>query len=618
MRYRDGRRSLCLSSQSGCPLTCTFCATGAMRFGRNLTASEIVDQALHFRRREEVNHAVYMGMGEPLLNVDAVLASALRLPDLGITHRRTTISTVGWMPGLRRFVDEIEQPIRLAVSVHAADPEKRSELMPVQDRYPLADVLAECRRYVELRRRKVFVEYVMLAGVNDSAADAKALAAALDARAFKVNLIPYNPIRAQDRHLRAQMPVARTTEGGTYAGSSREAIERFKGILERARIPATVRLTRGRDIEAACGQLAAAMRTVAARSRRTALASTAGERLPSRGGCSDRVNGADGAERPGTRGRQVVPRAKRRRPCRAGSGRLDRARRKRWRSSGRAGRGSRPRSRCSSARSAVEPRDEGREGRLVPAVHEVGVQAEAARGDLRTARGTRVEDDEDERRHRDRVRRRDRRRPRVPHVPPVVRAVEARPSQQFGNVAGAGGCVPRGSRGWSPRRGRRPARRSSRRRARGRLRDALPSAFPAIIFRPAGKAADRRRGAPDVVDESPSGRMAAGRGRASAPSTRKSRRRELQTSFPRGAWRVWWPRPSSRCRGTCGCARVPGCPGYLIGSSLLRWLNRHSRTMFGPPGKLDEREREASADAPAIPRAARSGTMRSARLTWPD
>jgi 23S rRNA (adenine2503-C2)-methyltransferase len=239
MRYRDGRRSLCLSSQSGCPLTCTFCATGAMRFGRNLTASEILDQALHFRRRETVNHAVYMGMGEPFLNVDEVVASALRLPDLGITHRRTTISTVGWMPGLRRFVDEVEQPIRLALSIHAADPAKRSELMPVNDRYPLADVLAECRRYVELRRRKVFVEYVMLAGVNDSPADAKALASVLDGRSFKVNLIPYNPT-------------------GLYEGSSRESIERFRSVLERARIPATVRLTRGRDIAAACGQLAAA------------------------------------------------------------------------------------------------------------------------------------------------------------------------------------------------------------------------------------------------------------------------------------------------------------------------------------------------------------------------
>ena len=239
MRYRDGRRSLCLSSQSGCPLTCTFCATGAMRFGRNLTAWEILDQALHFRRREPVNHAVYMGMGEPFLNVDAVLDSAARLPDLGITHRRTTISTVGWMPGLRRFVDDVDQPIRLALSIHAADSQKRSELMPVNDRYPLADILAECRRYYDLRRRKVFVEYVMLAGVNDSSADARALAGALDGRTFKVNLIPYNPT-------------------GLYEGSSRETIERFKSVLERARIPATVRLTRGRDIEAACGQLASA------------------------------------------------------------------------------------------------------------------------------------------------------------------------------------------------------------------------------------------------------------------------------------------------------------------------------------------------------------------------
>ncbi len=238
MRYRDGRRSVCLSSQSGCPLTCTFCATGQMRFGRNLTASEILDQVLHFRRVEPVNHVVYMGMGEPFLNADSVLASALRLPDVGVTPRRTTISTVGWMPGLRRFVDEVEQPIRLALSIHAADPALRSELMPVNDRYPLEDVLAECRRYVALRRRKVFVEYVLLAGVNDSPAAARALAAVLDGSSFKVNLIPYNPT-------------------GRFEGSSRETIERFKAVLHRSHIPATVRLTRGRDIEAACGQLAA-------------------------------------------------------------------------------------------------------------------------------------------------------------------------------------------------------------------------------------------------------------------------------------------------------------------------------------------------------------------------
>jgi 23S rRNA (adenine2503-C2)-methyltransferase len=239
MRYGDGRRSLCLSSQSGCPLTCTFCATGQMQFGRNLTASEILDQALHFRRIEVVDHAVFMGMGEPMLNIDAVVEAARALPDLGITHRRTTISTVGWLPGLRRFVDEVEEPIRLALSLHAPSEELRSELMPVNDRYPLADVLAECRRYFELRRRKVFVEYVMLAGVNDRVEQARALADLLDPKVFKVNLIPYNPT-------------------GMFEGSTRKAIAAFKDVLDRARIPATVRLTRGRDIAAACGQLAAA------------------------------------------------------------------------------------------------------------------------------------------------------------------------------------------------------------------------------------------------------------------------------------------------------------------------------------------------------------------------
>jgi 23S rRNA (adenine2503-C2)-methyltransferase len=241
MRYRDGRRTICISSQSGCPLTCTFCATGAMQFGRNLTPSEILDQALHFRRLEELDNCVFMGMGEPFLNFDNVIAAARRLPDAGITHRRTTISTVGWLPGLTRFVDQVEEPIRLALSLHAANPALRSQLMPVNDRYPLPDVLAECLRYVELRGRKVYIEYVMLEGVNDTPRHAAELAALLDAKAFKVNLIPYNPT-------------------GVYGGSSRDTIAAFKQVLDRARIPATVRLTRGRDIAAACGQLAAGPR----------------------------------------------------------------------------------------------------------------------------------------------------------------------------------------------------------------------------------------------------------------------------------------------------------------------------------------------------------------------
>jgi len=251
MRYRDGRRSLCLSSQSGCPLTCTFCATGAMAFGRNLTASEILDQALHFRRLTEVDHAVFMGMGEPMLNLDEVLTAARRLPDLGITHRRTTVSTVGWLPGLRRFVDEVDKPIRLALSLHAADDELRSTIMPVNERYPVADIVAECRRQAEATRRRVFVEYVMLAGVNDAPEQAQSLAQLLGRDHFKVNLIPYNPT-------------------GLYEGSSRERIAAFRHELERARVPVTVRLTRGRDIEAACGQLAAAPRV----RRRSASGST--------------------------------------------------------------------------------------------------------------------------------------------------------------------------------------------------------------------------------------------------------------------------------------------------------------------------------------------------------
>jgi 23S rRNA (adenine2503-C2)-methyltransferase len=238
MRYRDGRRSLCLSSQSGCPLTCTFCATGQMRFGRNLTAWEIVDQALYFRQHQSVDHAVFMGMGEPMLNLDNVLAACRRLPDIGITHRRTAISTVGWIPGIERMAEQ-DMPLRLALSLHAADPALRSELMPVNDRYPLEDVIAACRDYYGRKRRQVFIEYVMLAGVNDSHVQAVQLAELLDPRMFKVNLIPYNPT------------------GSDFAGSTPKAIGAFREELERRGLGATVRLTRGRDIDAACGQLAA-------------------------------------------------------------------------------------------------------------------------------------------------------------------------------------------------------------------------------------------------------------------------------------------------------------------------------------------------------------------------
>ena len=282
------RRSVCLSSQSGCPLTCTFCATGAMRFARNLSASEIVDQALHFRRSCELDgplpsNCVFMGMGEPLLNLDSVLAACQRLPDLGISHRHTAISTVGWIPGIEALAEQ-EMPLRLALSVHAAEEALRSQLMPVNERHPLRDVIDACRAFYARKRRRVFVEYVMLAGVNDSYAQALELARLLSgperstaerppraartrrasggrgdsgsggernaAAIFKVNLIPYNPISA-----------ARTAgENGSvrpaYTGSTPAAIAAFRDALRSRGIPTTVRLTRGREIAAACGQLA--------------------------------------------------------------------------------------------------------------------------------------------------------------------------------------------------------------------------------------------------------------------------------------------------------------------------------------------------------------------------
>jgi 23S rRNA (adenine2503-C2)-methyltransferase len=260
MRYRDGRRSICLSSQSGCPLTCTFCATGQMKFARNLTASEIVDQALHFHRMqrdgERLSNCVFMGMGEPMLNLDNVLAACERLPDLGIGHRHTAISTVGWIPGIEALAEQ-DMPLRLALSLHAADEALRSELMPVNERYPLSDVIVACRDFYARKRRRVFVEYVMLKGVNDRYEQALALARLLTSAGptgarrvsaptdsagnsiFKVNLIPYNPT------------------GSPFEGSTRASIGAFRDALQANGVPATIRLTRGQDIDAACGQLAA-------------------------------------------------------------------------------------------------------------------------------------------------------------------------------------------------------------------------------------------------------------------------------------------------------------------------------------------------------------------------
>jgi 23S rRNA (adenine2503-C2)-methyltransferase len=179
-----------------------------------------------------------MGIGEPMMNIDNVLTACERLTALGITHRRTAISTVGWVPGIRRLA-ESDMPIRLALSLHAPEDALRSQIMPVNERYPLAEVLEACEAHYERKRRQIFIEYVMLAGVNDGYAQAVQLAQLLDPRIYKINLIPYNPTDA------------------TYDGSSRNAIDAFKAALEEHGLRATVRLTRGRDIDAACGQLAA-------------------------------------------------------------------------------------------------------------------------------------------------------------------------------------------------------------------------------------------------------------------------------------------------------------------------------------------------------------------------
>src|SRR3712207_6625890 len=200
-----------------------------MKFGRNLSAGEILDQALHFRRIEDVDHAVFMGMGEPMMNLDSVLEAARRLPDVGITHRRTTISTVGWVPGIDRLTED-PAPIRLAFSLHAPDDALRSQIMPVNERYPMADVLAACERWHARKNRRVFIEYVMLAGVNDRYEQALELTRVLDPSIYKVTLIPLSPT------------------GSGYEGSGRDAIATCRAGLEEQGIPATVRLTRGRDI----------------------------------------------------------------------------------------------------------------------------------------------------------------------------------------------------------------------------------------------------------------------------------------------------------------------------------------------------------------------------------
>jgi len=238
------RHTSCLSSQVGCAMGCTFCATGLSGFERHLQAHEILEQYLQMWGRSKTysTHVVYMGMGEPLHNYDAVLESIrmLNLPPpkgVGIGARRITISTVGIAPGIRRLADEKLQ-IELAVSLHAPDEETRRKLIPVSKRYPISEVMDAVEEFSRKARRIVTYEYVLLAGVNDSPEQAGELVGLLQTHPCKCNLIPFNPV----------------DESG-YKRPTLQAQERFKDILDRAHIPTTIRYSKGKKVDAACGQL---------------------------------------------------------------------------------------------------------------------------------------------------------------------------------------------------------------------------------------------------------------------------------------------------------------------------------------------------------------------------
>jgi 23S rRNA (adenine2503-C2)-methyltransferase len=247
MPYDDERRTACISTQAGCAMGCVFCATGQMGFGRHLTAAEIFEQAVLFAREleadgEHLSNVVLMGMGEPFHNYDESVQAVRRLmSDLGIGARHITMSTVGLVPQIRRFADEGLQ-VRLAISLHAATDVERSALLPVNKRWPLRELLAACRYYVEKTGRRVTFEWALIQGENDTPEQAHALGKLLQGMLCHVNLIPLNP-----------------TPGYEGGPSSRERINRFVAILAEYDVAATVRVRRGIDIDAGCGQLKAAV-----------------------------------------------------------------------------------------------------------------------------------------------------------------------------------------------------------------------------------------------------------------------------------------------------------------------------------------------------------------------
>jgi 23S rRNA (adenine2503-C2)-methyltransferase len=243
-----GRGTLCVSSQVGCAMDCPFCATGQQGFNRNLSAAEIIAQVILARRelgdqdgRSPISNVVFMGMGEPLANLRAVVQACDILVDdlgFGLSRRRVTVSTSGLVPQIRRLAEQ--SSVALAVSLHAPDDELRNRLVPINRRHPVAELLAACWEYAErTNAREITFEYVMLEGINDSSGQARRLAGLLRNRPAKVNLIPFNSF-----------------PGANYRRSAPETVERFREILLGAGIIAITRRTRGEDIAAACGQLA--------------------------------------------------------------------------------------------------------------------------------------------------------------------------------------------------------------------------------------------------------------------------------------------------------------------------------------------------------------------------
>lgn len=244
MKHKEGRNTVCVSSQAGCALACAFCATGKAGFKRNLTAFEIAQQVLLFGRYlkktgQKVTNVVFMGMGEPFLNYDNVLSAIKFLNDpdgFGLGARNFSISTSGIIEGIRKLSTE-KMEINLAVSLHAPNQQLRSELMPINKKYPIGKVLEAVAEYVKARKRKVMFEYIMISGINDSTQDANELAKLMRKPLYLVNLIPLNPVPG-------------------FEPSSPERIKKFKMTLLDHGVEATQRYRFGQDIDAACGQLA--------------------------------------------------------------------------------------------------------------------------------------------------------------------------------------------------------------------------------------------------------------------------------------------------------------------------------------------------------------------------